>query len=67
MAATRFALVIKPNRRHGAGCLFDLRREGLPAGRAERDLPALRFGDLHSFDRARGGCNPSVYVKGRWK
>ncbi len=40
--------------RHGAGRLPDLRRGGLPARGTERDLPALRLGDLYSDDRTEG-------------
>ena len=43
---------------HRARCLPHLRGRGISAGRTERGLPSLRFGDIHSVDWRTGGCNP---------
>jgi len=44
----------------------DLRGRRLSPGRPERDLPALRIGDLYPFNRAKGRMQSNrVYVAGK--
>jgi len=67
-AVAAVMIIKKPN---GWGVALDACRicgAKVPAGWTERDLQALRFGDLHSVDCDQGGCTPiGVLSRPGWR